>query len=83
MVYCFHLTEATKKSAPDHANWTDDMNIEYCYLRECLCSSPCLCILLPSDLFYLQIDASGVGIGAVRGKVEPLIAYYSRKLSPA
>ena len=49
--HSFHLTEAMKKSTPDRVNWTDDMNIEYCYLRECLCFSPCLCIPLPSGLF--------------------------------
>ena len=49
--HSFHLTEATKKSTPDRVNWTDDFNIEYCYLRECLCSSPCLCIPVTSDLF--------------------------------
>ena len=69
--HSFHLTKAMKTSAPDRVNWTDDMNIEYCYLHECLCSSPCLCFPLTSDLFCLQ---SSVGIGAVLsvvcGKVE-------------
>ena len=72
---------------PDRVNWSDDMNIEYCYLRECLCSSPCPCIPLPCDLFCLQTDASGVGIGAVLsvvcGMVEHPVAFYSPKLSPA
>ena len=57
------------------------------YLRDCLCSAPCLSIPLPSDSFCLHTDASGLGIGAVlsvtRARKEHPVAYYSRKLSKA
>jgi len=83
----FHLTEATKKSAPDIVSWSTDMNNEFVYLRDCLCSAPCLSIPLPSDSFSVHTDASSVGIGAVlsvtRGSRDHPVAYFSRKLSKA
>ena len=83
----YHLTESTKKSAPETVSWTTDMNKEFLYLRDCLCSAPCLSIPLPSDSFCLHTDASGLGIGAVlsvtRARKEHPVAYYSRKLSKA
>ena len=42
--HSYHLTEATKKTAPDSVLWTDALDSEYCYLRNCLSSSQCLCI---------------------------------------
>ena len=83
--YSYHLTEATRKSAPDSIVWNDHVHDDLCYLQPCLCSPPCLCIPLPSDSFCLQTDAPGLGIGAVLsvnrdGKDQP-VAYYSRKLT--
>ena len=77
--HSYHLTEATKKNAHDRALFSDDMHIEFCYLKDVLCKLP-----LSSDNFVLQTDASGVGIGAVLGvireEVEWPVTYYSRKL---
>ena len=63
--HSFFLSEATKKCAPDTVVWTDDIDSEYVYFKNSLCSAPRLYITLPSDLFCVQTDASGVGIGAV------------------
>ena len=84
--HSFHLTEATKKTAPDRAQFSDAMSDEFLYLKDALCNIPSLTLPLPSDSFVLQTDASGVGLGAVlsvtRGEEERPVAYYSRKLQP-
>ena len=82
----FHLTEATRKSAPERVVWSDVMQNEFCYLKTCLVSIPTLSLPLSSDIFVLQTDASQVGLGAVlsakRGGEELPVAFYSRKLQP-
>ena len=82
----YHLTESTKKSAPEIVTWINHMNKEFLYLHDYLCSAPCLSIPLPSDS-CLNTDASGLGIGAVlsvtRARQEHPVAYHSRKLSKA
>ena len=84
--HSFCLTEATKKSAPELVAWSSDMNVEFEYLKRCVCCSPCLTLPVVGDVFVLQTDASGVGVGAVlavvRGGLEHPVAYYSRKLQP-
>ena len=84
--HSFHLTETTKKSAPERVAWSKALDSEFIYLKECICSSPCLTLPVVSDVFVLQTDASGVGIGAVlavvRDGLEYPVAYYSRKLQP-
>ena len=83
----YHLTEATRKSSLEPVPRTSHLEKEYCYLQSCLCSAPCLCIPVSSDVFCLQTDASGLGIGAdlsvTREKRLHPVAYFSRKLSPA
>ena len=82
--HSYHLTEATKKTAPDRAQFGDVMFNEFCFLKDVLCNLPSLTLPLSSDNFVLQTDASGVGLGAVlsvvREEVEWPVAYYSRKL---
>ena len=84
--HSFYLTEATKKSAPELVAWSSDMNVEFNYLKRCVCCSPCLTLPVVGDVFILQTDASGVGVGAVlaviRDGLEYPVAYYSRKLKP-
>ena len=63
--HSFHLTEATRKSAPERIIWSDVMYDEFYYLKDSICSIPSLTLPLPSDSFVLQTDASQVGLGAV------------------
>ena len=84
--HSFNLTEATKKSAPERVAWSSDLTNEFDYLKRCVCCSPCLTLPVVGDVFILQTDASGVGVGAVlaviREGLEYPVAYYSRKLKP-
>ena len=84
--HSFHLTEATRKSAPDRVIMSDIMCDEYFYLQQALCVIPSLTLPLPSDSFVLQTDASQVGLGAVlsvmRDGVQLPVAFYSKKLLP-
>ena len=84
--HAYHLTEATKKLAPDKVKRTDALFAEFVYLKDCLCAMPLLTLPVPSDSFVLQTDASGVGLGAVlsvkRGEEELPVAFHSRKLQP-
>ena len=61
----FHLTEATRKTAPDRVICCDELLHEFIYLRDVLCGLPSLTLPVPADKFLLQTDASGVGLGAV------------------
>ena len=82
--HSFHLTEATRKTAPDCVVHTDEFCADFTYLQSVLCSVPSLTLPVPTDSFVLQTDASGVGIGAVlsvlRQDVEYPVAFYSKKL---
>ena len=84
--HSFHLTEATRKTAPDHVLFSDVLNAEFLYLKSVLCSVPTLTLPIISDSFILQTDASGVGLGAVlsvvREDVEYPVAFFSKKLLP-
>ena len=84
--HSFHLTEATRKTAPDRVIFSDVLNIEFLYLKSVLCSVPTLTLPVISDSFILQTDASGVGLGAVlsvlREEVEYPVAFFSKKLLP-
>ena len=84
--HSFHLTEATRKTAPDCVVHTDEFCADFTYLQSVLCSVPSLTLPVPTDSFVLQTDASGVGIGAVlsvlRQDVEYPVAFYSKKLLP-
>ena len=64
-VHSFHLTEATKKSAPDRVIMSNALCDEYFYLQRALCVVPSLTLPIQSDSFVLQTDASQVGLGAV------------------
>ena len=84
--HSFNLTETTRKSAPERVAWNETLEGEFVYLKNCICSAPCLTLPIVSDVFVLQTDASGVGVGAVLGVIrdgqEYPVAYYSRKLQP-
>ena len=84
--HSFNLTETTRKSAPEKVAWSEALERDFVYLKNCICLAPCLTLPVVSDVFVLQTDASGVGIGAVlavvRDNQEYPVAYYSRKLQP-
>ena len=80
------LTAATRKTAPATVEWSQQLEDEFQYLKQALCSIPSLTIPTQQDSFLLQTDASAVGIGAVlsvkRDNMEKPVAFYSRKLLP-
>ena len=84
--HSYHLTEATRKTAPERVICTDAYCSEFIYLKSVLCSVPTLTLPVPADSFILQTDASGVGLGAVlsvlREEVEYPVAFFSKKLLP-
>ena len=88
--HSFHLTEATKKKAPEIVVWSHDMCNKFSYLKQCLCALPTLTHAtlthpLSRDSFILQIDASHIGLGAVlsvkKGKEEIPVAFYSSEIA--
>ena len=84
--HSFHLTEATRKTAPERVVFSDLLYDEFMHLKSVLCSLPTLTLPVPADSFILQTDASGVGLGAVlsvvREDVEHPVAFFSKKLLP-
>ena len=84
--HTYHLTEATRKLAPERVSSSSDLFDEFMYIKDALCVIPSLTLPVPTDEFLLQTDASGVGLGAVlsviREKEELPVAFYSRKLLP-
>ena len=84
--HSYHLTEATRKTAPERVICSDAYCSEFIYLKSVLCSVPTLTLPVPADSFILQTDASGVGLGAVlsvlREEVEYPVAFFSKKLLP-
>ena len=63
--FSFNLTEATKKAAPERVVWSSALQKVFVYLKDILCSLPCLTLPVVGGMFLLQTDASGVGLGAV------------------
>ena len=84
--HAYHLTEATRKLAPDRVKQNSALLAEFNYLKDHLCAMPLLTLPVPSDSFIVQTDASGVGLGAVlsvvRKEGELPVAFHSRKLQP-
>ena len=59
------LTLLTRKSKPDKVEWTAGAEQAFTKLCKCICDLCVLTILLSSDTYRLQTDASGAGVGAV------------------
>ena len=80
------LTNLTCKLARNPADWSEECERAFQGLKERLCSSP---VLQSPDFerrFLVQVDASGVGLGAVlaqgeAGEERPVL-FLSRKLLP-
>lgn len=93
----FHLTNLLKKE--NDWNWTDKCDVEHKYLIDTLSSPPALALPDYSREFFIRTDACDYGIGCVLGyygepimgangkpsnrKVRKIMAYQSRKLTPA
>ena len=84
--HTYHLTEATRKTAPERVVLSSVLCDEFVYVKDALCVVPSLTLPVPTDEFLLQTDASGVGLGAVlsvvRDEVELPVAFFSKKLLP-
>lgn len=85
--HAYHLTEATKKEAPNKVVWTDVMCSDFSFLCTALSDSCVLHIPVCGEMFVLQTHASLKGISGVlsvlREGQELPVAFYSRKLRPA
>ena len=81
------LTPWTAKSAPSIVGWTVEGQEAFERIKVSLVKCVCLTIPSQADVFTLNTDASGVGIGATLnvcrdGKMLP-VAFYSRQLQGA
>ena len=81
------LTNLTKKDRPNVVRWTEEHGKAFEVLKKCMSEKPILKMPDCDKCFYLQTDASDVGVGAVLlqdhdGTRHP-VAYFSRKLNTA
>ena len=74
------LTELLKK---DSFHWSEATKKAFNTLKTALTQGPVLALPNFSIPFHLEIDASGMGIGAVLTQGKHPIAYFSKKMSPA
>ncbi len=78
------LTPATSSRSDSVVRWTEEMEAAFQLSKGALCDVTCLCIPVSSDIFVLETDASGTGVGAVlsadRMDVLSPVEYYSKQL---
>jgi len=81
------LTPLTAKAAPSKVVWTEEGKRAFMSIRDMISVSCSLCIPLPSDMFSIVSDASGLGVGGVlqvwRGDKWEAAAFFSRQLKGA
>ena len=80
------LTDLTRKNEPANVLWTEAHQREFDELKGRLCRAPCLSTSDVNKPWFLQCDASGVGVGACIGQYdsegrERPVAYASQKLT--
>ena len=80
------LTDLIKARSPDTVKWNSEAEEAFAGLRAALCAQPVLVTPVFKKEFFLQTDASEVGLGAVLsqyvGGEEHPVLYLSRKLLP-
>lgn len=80
------LTNLTGKLSSNPVKWTEECEGAFQALKRHMCSSPVLRSPDFEKRFLVQVDASGVGIGAVLAQGDPgeerPVLYLSRKLLP-
>ena len=85
--YSAILSPATSKSAPSVVIWDGARLKAFTTLKGMLCDVCALTIPSSEDVFVLNTDASGLGIGAtlnvMRDGVEKPVAFFSRQLQGA
>ena len=85
--YSAVLTPATSKSAPSVVVWDGARLKAFTTLKGMLCDVCALTIPSSEDVFVLNTDASGLGIGAtlnvIRDEVEKPVAFFSKQLQGA
>lgn len=74
------MTELTKLK---HFEWNDHAQAAFDELKDKLTSAPILALPCFDDVFEVECDASGVGIGAILSQRGRPIAYFSEKLNEA
>ncbi|GJV31020.1 RNA-directed DNA polymerase [Tanacetum coccineum] len=74
------MTEVTKYK---HFEWNPQAQLAFEELKRQLSSTPVLALPCFTDVFEVECDASGVGIGAVLSQSGRPIAYFSEKFNEA
>ena len=80
------LHDLTKKGQPEKVTWGDQCQASLGKIQEIISSEPALIVPDIDDLFFVQTDASGSGLGCVllqmrEGSLRPC-RFHSRKLFP-
>ncbi|NQZ62984.1 reverse transcriptase domain-containing protein [Crocosphaera sp.] len=80
------MHELTKKGQPEKVTWGEECQASLCRIQELISSEPALIVPDINDLFFVQTDASGSGLGCVLlqmrdGSLRPC-RFHSRKLFP-
>ena len=81
------LTPLMAKLAPSKIVWTEEGELAFSHMCQCISQCCSLCIPLPEDVFFVVRNASGLGVGGVlqvwrEGRWEAA-AFYSRQLRGA
>nr|KYP34378.1 Retrovirus-related Pol polyprotein from transposon 297 family [Cajanus cajan] len=72
------LIDLLKKDA---FKWTEDATLAFDKIKDAMISTPVLALPNFKEIFILETDASGTGIGAMLSQGLHPIAYFSKKLS--
>ena len=83
----YPITDLTKKGRTNSVAWTHECEMAFKTLKNAMCSEPVLHLPDHNKTFYIQVDASDHGLGAIlsqydaEGNEHP-ICFASRKLLP-